>query len=189
MDRATLTHWLQEHPQRIARDAAALLDRCEREVKRHAIEDAWLAAKAYVERRQRYWEHGWGFPRASEAYVAREICAQLARDLRKHEPHPEPGDEDHLVGAKLLANLDPQARAKISEWALELAEHEEHEIWQTIVRFTRHHAKTLEKQGLLSKDMSPETGNFAEKAAGIAHTLADELEAHAHPRLRKVSEH
>lgn len=189
MDRETLTHWLESHPQLVTRDIQAFLDHCEREVKRHAVEDAWLAAKAYVERRELYWEHGWGFPRASEAYVAREVCAELARELGHHEPHPSEGDEEHLVGKKLFEALDPAARAKIGKWALELADREEHAVWSKIVRFTRQHARTMEKQGLLSHDMRPETGNFAEKAAGIAHVLVDELEARAHPRPRRATSH
>ena len=189
MDRKTLAHWLEEHPQGVARDIEAFLDHCEREVKRHAVEDAWLAAKAYVERREVYWEHGWGFPRASEAYVAKEVCAELARELSHNEPHPDPGDEEHLVGKKLFDSLDANARQKVAEWALELADREEHAIWSKIVRFTRQHARKMDHDGLLSHDTSPETGNFAEKAAGIAHVLVDELESHAHPGPRKTRPH
>jgi hypothetical protein len=40
VDRNTLKHWLEAHPQPVARDVEKFLDACEREVRRHAIEDA-----------------------------------------------------------------------------------------------------------------------------------------------------
>ncbi len=184
MDREGMIHWLEQHPQPIGRDPEALVDRCEREVKRHAAEDAWLAAKAYVEGCEYEWEHSWGFPRASEMFVALEVCRRLARELQHIEPHPEPGDETHLIGPKLMRSLDPQARAKLGDWARELAEAEEHEVWEQIIHFTRIHGRMLAQQGLLSNDMSPESGNYFAKAAGIARRLAEEFEAHAHPKPR-----
>jgi hypothetical protein len=88
------------------------------------------------------------------------------------------------VGKKLFASLAPDAQQKVGEWALELANQEEHAVWRKIVRFTGHHAKDMEKQGLLSHDTRLGTGNFAEKAADVTHHLVDELEAHAHPKPR-----
>jgi hypothetical protein len=189
VDRTTIIHWLEEHPQPIGRDPAALVDRCEREVKRHASEDAWLTAKAYVEECEHEWEHSWGFPRASETFVALEVCRRLARELQHIEPQVELGDERHLVGEKLMRSLDPQARAKLGEWARELAESEEHQVWDRIVRFTRAHGRALARQGLLSNDVSPESGNYFAKAAGIAHRLVEEFEAHAHPHPRRLRSH
>lgn len=181
-----MIHWLEEHPQSIGRDPEALVDRCERTIRRHAAEDAWLAAKAYVEECEHEWEQSWGFPRASEMFVALEVCRRLARELQHVEPHPMPGDESHLVGEKLLRSLDAQTRAKLGEWAREIAEAEEHEVWEEIVRFTRTHARRLVRGGALSNDVSPESGNYYAKAARIARRLADEFEAHAHPRPRAV---
>ena len=37
-----------------------------------------------------------------------------------------------------------------------------------------------------ANDVSPESGNYFEKAAGIAHRLVNEYEAHAHPRPRRM---
>ncbi len=183
-----MIHWLEQHPQPIGRDPEALVDRCEREVRRHAAEDAWLTAKAYVEGCEHEWEHSWGFPRASEMFVALEVCRRLARELQHIEPHPAPGDETHLVGPKLMRSLDPQARAKMGDWARDLAEAEEHEVWAQIVHFTRIHGRMLAQQGLLSNDMSPDSGNYFAKAAGIARRLAEEFEAHAHPKPRRASD-
>ena len=82
-----MIHWLEQHPQPIGRDPEALVDRCEREVRRHAAEDAWLTAKAYVEGCEHEWEHSWGFPRASEMFVALEVCRRLARELETRRLH------------------------------------------------------------------------------------------------------
>ena len=189
MDRASVIHWFEEHPQVIGRDPAALVGRCEQEVMRHASEEAWLTAKAYVAECELEWEQSWGFPRASETFVALEVCRRLARELQNVEPRVRPGDEDHLVGEKLMRSLDPQARKVLGEWALEMAEREEHLVWERIVRFTRAHGRALARQGMLSNDVSPESGNYYAKAAGIAHRLVDAYEAHAHPRPRRVVSH
>jgi hypothetical protein len=189
VDRASMIHWFEDHPQTIGRDPAALVERCEREVRRHATEEAWLAAKAYVAECEHEWEHSWGFPRASETFVALEVCRRLARELQHLEPHVHAGDEEHLVGEKLMQSLDPHARKVLGDWALELAELEEHIVWERIVRFTRSHGRALARMGLLSHDVSPESGNYYEKAAGIAHRLVAEYEAHAHPRPRPIQEH
>jgi hypothetical protein len=181
-----MIHWLEEHPQPIGRDPEALVSKCEREIRKRAAEDAWLTAKAYVEECEHEWEHSWGFPRASEMFVALEVCRRLARELQHVEPHPLPGDEDHLVGEKLMRALDQPARAKLAEWAREIAWKEEHAVWEQIVRFTRGHGRMLVQQGTLSNDLSPESGNYFAKAAGIARRLAEEYEAHAHPRPRSV---
>lgn len=186
MDRSSMIHWLEEHPQPIARDPETLVDRCERAIRRRAAEDAWLSAKAYVEGCEHEWEKSWGFPRASEVFVALEVCRRLARELEHVEPHSHAGDEAHLVGEKLLRQLDPQTRAKMAEWAREIAEAEEHDVWSEIVRFTRGHGRRLARRGELSNDVTPESGNYFAKAARVAHRLAEEFEAHAHPRPRSV---
>ena len=189
MDRASMIRWLEDHPQTIGRDPTALVDRCRREVLRHAAEDAWLTAKAYVEQCEHEWERSWGFPRASETFVALEVCRRLARELQHVEPHVAVGDEEHLVGEKLMHSLAPPARQKIGDWARELAEAEEHAVWERIVRFTRAHGRALARQGVLGNDVSPESGNYFAKAAGIAHRLVDAYEAHAHPGPRSLSSH
>ena len=189
MDRASMIRWLEQHPQTVGRDPAALVEHCEREVKRRAVEDAWLSAKAYVERVEHEWEQSWGFPRASEAFVALEVCRRLARELEHREPHVEPGDEGHLIGEKLLQTLDPEARRQLGRWALELAEAEEHLAWLEIVHLTRTHARSLVRRGALSRDVSPQSGNYFAKAAGVAHRLVEEYEVHAHPRPRRMSQH
>ena len=188
IDKSTILRWLEAHPQAIGRDPKALLEHCEREVRRHAAEDAWLAAKEYVERKEHHWEREWGFPWVSEAFVARELCRRIARELARHEPHVEPGDEDHLVGEKVMEALDSQTRAMLGDWARLLASQVEHEVWERVVRFTKTHGRTLDRQGLLSHDPDPRSGHYYEKAAGVAHRLVGEYEVHAHPRPRAGSD-
>lgn len=189
MDRAGVIHWLREHPEPLSRDPEALVSHCHREVQRHATEDAWLAAKAYVERQEHLFADSWGFPRSSEAFVAREVCHRLARELATHEPQVEASDADHLIGPKLLHALDPRTRTVLEKWALDLAESEEHRVWTDIVRMTHAQGKILAKRYHLSTNTRDESGNYYKKAAGIAHMLAEEFEARAHPRPRRIDPH
>ncbi|MCZ6463308.1 MAG: hypothetical protein O7A09_03135 [Proteobacteria bacterium] len=182
MDRSEVLQWLESHAGDVHGDPREIVERCEEEVRRHAAEDAWLAAKRYVLHRMHQWEHEWGF-HATEAHVAREICPKLAGELRRHEPHPQPGDEEHLLGQDLLDALEPTARAKVFEWVLELADQEEHRTWEDVVRFTRGEGRALVREGRVSSDSSWEgSENYAAKAAHVAQLLAEEFEQHAHPR-------
>jgi hypothetical protein len=45
MDRNEVEVWFRKNPPVTRVDVQELLDRCERAVRRHAREDAWLAAK------------------------------------------------------------------------------------------------------------------------------------------------
>ena len=99
MDRDAVVRWLRDHPESVRGDPAKLVARFEAEVRRHAEQDAWLAAEAYVEDRMHEWEERWGY-HSSEAYAARQVCPELAEELRRMEPHFGKGDEAHLVGAR-----------------------------------------------------------------------------------------
>ena len=96
MDRNAVLAWLKEHPAAVHGDPEQLVERFEREVRRHAEADAWQAAKAHVEDRMHEWEQRWGY-HSSEAYAAKQICPELAEELRRMEPHFQKGDEAHLV--------------------------------------------------------------------------------------------
>jgi hypothetical protein len=183
MDREHVLHWLHEHPESVHGDVDLLCARCERAARLHAAEDAWIEARHRAEECMHRWEHQWGF-HASEAYVAREACGMVARDLKGHEPHPHRGDEEHLVGRKLLEQLEPEAREALADWIVELADAEMHRTWREIVRYTEHRAATLRKEGRLSEDLDwEETANFKARAARIAALLMGEFGAHAkHPR-------
>jgi hypothetical protein len=177
MDRDEVVRWLEEHAGQVHGDAPAeLVARCEGEVRRHAAEQAWLAAKAYVEGRMHEWEHEWG-QHATESAVAREVCPMLAKELRKREPKVQPGEESVLAGEELLNELEPEAREKVGEWVRELAQQVEHTIWREIVRFTKRDGGRMVRDGRASTDDSWEaTENYAHKAAHVAQMLIDDYE-------------
>lgn len=182
MDRGEVLRWLEEHPREVHGVPSDIVDRCESEVRRHAAEDAWLAAKAYVEGRMHEWEREWGF-HASESSVAKEVCPMLARELQRREPEVREGDERHLVGEEVLSSLEPEARARVVEWVRETAREVEHRIWQEIVRFTKEEGQDLVKKGRVSDDHSWEGGeNYFSKAAHIAQLLMADYESRAHPK-------
>jgi len=181
MERKALLQWLQQHPESVHGDPAVILSRCDREVRKHAQEHAWLAAKAYTEDRMHEWEHAFGF-HSSEAYAAREACAQLANALKRREPHLEAGHEAEFAGPEQLAALEPDARERVEEWIRELADGVEHRIWKEIVRYTRKRGRKLARDEHLSRETSWEgTEDFPSQAARIAKLLVDDFEQHAHP--------
>jgi len=184
MNRDEIVRWLEEHPGQVHGDVPkALVARCEAEVRKHAAENAWLAARAYVEGRMHKWAQEWG-QHATESAVAREVCPMLAQELKRREPHVEPGDEAALAGA-VLGSLDPEARARVVEWVRELAQQVEHRIWGEIVRFTKRDGKRMVKDGRASSDDSWEaTENYAHKAAHVAQMLIEDYEAQAATVLR-----
>lgn len=181
MNRNDALQWLEQHRHLVHGDPQEIIDRCERAVRRHAVEDAWLAAKAYVESRRHEWEHEWGMP-ASAAFVAREICRQLAWELGQHEPHVQPGDAPHLAGGTVQRALEPEAWDQLCAWILELAESAEHRAWQEIVRFTGRHGGQLAREHHLSNDSdwSPES-TWAAHAARVAALIEREFSQHAYP--------
>lgn len=184
MNRTAVLEWLHQHPDLVRGDAEAIVDRCERAVRRHAREDAWLLAKRYVSERQHLWETSGG-AHASEAYVAREVCGQLALELRDREPTPLRGDEDHLAGGPVKVALDPQAWEQLIPWIIEIARYEEHATWDEIVRHTRRHAQELIRRHHLSSDTSfDHTRCYGDVAAQIAEMLARDFSEHAFSRVR-----
>jgi hypothetical protein len=73
MDKNDVLSWFEAHPDRVRGDVHEILARCERSVRRHAREAAWIAAKRYVEQRRHEHEGDLGM-HASEVYVAREVA-------------------------------------------------------------------------------------------------------------------
>ncbi|HEM47408.1 MAG TPA: hypothetical protein ENO23_10245 [Alphaproteobacteria bacterium] len=180
MDRDEIVRWLEQHPGQVHGEVPReMVERCEDAVRRHAAEHAWAAARAYVEGRMHEWEHEWG-QHATESAVAREVCPMLAAELKRREPHVQPGEERALVGDEILNALEPEARAKVAEWVRELAQQVEHKIWLEIVRFTRRDGRRMARDGRASSDDSWEaTENYAHKAAHVARMLIDDYEAQA----------
>jgi len=181
MDRTTVLGWLREHPDLVHGDPEAVVVRCEWAVRRHAREDAWLAAKRYVAARQHQWEASHG-AHASEAFVAREVCKQLADELAHHEPAPHPGDEEHLAGGGVKAALEHEGWTFMIPWIMALAKEEEHRTWSEIVGHTKRRAQELIQSHHLSNDTRfDQTKCYSDVAARIAGILADDYTEHAFP--------
>ena len=182
MDRRDVEAYFQKNPLPNRLDMKELLDRCERAALRHAREDAWLAAKAYALERASQWQAEWSQP-ASERFVTSEVCHEMAWELRRHEPHPESGAEDHLVGRLVKEVLPPDAWEVIRQWVLELASAEEHRAWREIVHFTDHRARhIIRREGFTNESNWEHDHQYAAIAAHVARILAHDYSLHAHPR-------
>ncbi|MFQ5417110.1 MAG: hypothetical protein ACE5FL_08715 [Myxococcota bacterium] len=182
MERETVERWIERHPGSVHGDVRELVSRCERSVRRHAREDAWLAAKRALAKHQREWQESPG-AHASEAYVAQEICQQLAWDLRHHEPAPHRGDEDHLAGGVVKSAIEPDGWEFLARWIMDLAREEEHRTWSEIVKYTQHRARHLIRSHHLSDDCSFDHSKcYGEVALRIAGLLAHDYSTHAFPR-------
>lgn len=182
MDRQQAQQWFEDHPHLVHGNVQELIARCEPTVRRHAREDAWLAAKRYVAERELEW-HGDIGAHASEAYVARDVCSQLAYELKHHEPAVLKGDEEHLVGGTLKAALEPAGWDFLVRWIMDLAREEEHDTWLEIVRYTQRRARTLIAEHHLSADTRfDHTKCYGEVAPQIMEMLERDYSQHAFPR-------
>lgn len=178
MQRQELAQWLEGHPESIRTDPNRLLDRCERELRNEVEEGAWLRAKEIAERHLHYWAGSFGLP-ASDDFVAREVCHELARDLRHHEPRPT-AEVQHVTDA-VMGTVDPSALELLREWLDELARTEEHRAWLEVVRFTDHLASRLARQGMpFSSDANWDfRHSYPRTAERITRMLILEYEQHA----------
>lgn len=182
MELETVLQWIDAHPGSVHGDAQEFVSRCERTVRRHAREDAWVAAKRHIARRRQEWESNPG-SHASEVYVARQLCGQLAHDLRRHRPAPRAGDEDHLAGAPLKAAVEREGWVFLSGWILDLAREQANRDWLEIVHYTEHRAADLIREQALSDDCSLENSKcYGEIAEQIAEHLMHDYSVHAFPR-------
>ena len=182
MDRAEVLRWLKNHSNEIQGSPESLIVRCERTVRRHAAEDAWRSAKVYVETRMPAWENEWG-AHAGEVFVAKEICHQLAYELKHHEPEIEAGAEELLAGGTVHNALTDEGWSRVSEWVREIAREEEHEVWRDIIRFTdKRGAEIARRFGFKADSDYDHTRGYSEIAAQVAGILATEYSQQAHPR-------
>ncbi len=182
MERRDVRSYLEQNPPASRVDVDALLERCERAVRRHVREDAWLAAKAYALGRARRWHGEWSAP-ASERFVTAEVCHEIARELAHGEPELAPGAEERLVGGPMKDALSEEAWQKLGEWVRELAASEEHRAWREIVRYTDHCAgHIIRQQGFTREARWDAQHQYAALAAQVAQILAHDFSLHAHPR-------
>lgn len=182
MDRRDVESYLRENPPESRVDVKALLDQCEHTVRRHAREDAWLAAKEYALDRARRWQGQWSAP-ASERFVTAEVCHELARELKHHEPEVVPGAEEHLAGGPVREALSDEAWRRLSAWVREMAAEEEHRAWREIVRYTDRCARRIIRREGFTRDSGWDAEHqYAALAAHVARILAHDYSLHAHPR-------
>ena len=159
-----------------------MLESCEREVHERVMEEAWTQARNVARERERYWAEDGGGAHASEAFVAREVCRELAAELRHLEPIPQPGHARDYVRADVLAPLEAEARTLMLRYVLDLAQREEHDAWLEIVHFTREKGVDLAHQRGFSHQLDFErTHGYAETAARVMHILAEEYARRAQP--------
>ena len=182
MDRSELERWFRDNPPESRVDVTELLDRCEAAARRHAREDAWLAAKSWALGRAERWEQEWS-PPASEHFVTSEVCHELAYELAHHEPVVGEEAGEHLAGGPVMEALSGEAWEKIRRWVVELAAAEEHATWREIVRFTDHRAKKLIREQGFTRDIGWDPDHrYSAIAAHVARILAHDYSVHAHPR-------
>lgn len=179
MNRTEIENWLDHHRESMHQPTRVLLDQCEIDVQHHARELAWRHAREILEASLRRFRRGFGLP-ASEDFVARELCHEIARELRHHEPHPShPLEQSEWLSARTLAAVDPEARAIVGEWLEDLADREEHEAWKQIVSFTDHFATTLIRRGRLTRDLSWDfERSYPKLATSIGRMIMREFEDH-----------
>jgi len=174
-----LETWLTEHPESIATRPAALLDRCEAEIREHAQQDAWQHAIEVAEQSLHRFDRGFGLP-ASGDFVAREVCHEIARALRSHEPHPDARQSAGWVDPLVFESVEPDARRRLHGWIRDLAQREEHEIWAEIVRFADHLAQTLIHREHLTSELEwAFDRSYPKIAARITRLMIREFEQHA----------
>ncbi len=182
MERSDVEKWFRENPPESRVNVDELLDRCEGAVRRHAEEDAWLAAKSYALGRAREWQQEWS-PPASEQFVTREVCHELSWELAHHEPAVEAGAEEHLAGGPVKEAISDEAWDVIRRWVLELAAAEEHRAWREIVKFTDHRAGEIIRREHFTRDAGWDRDHrYSAIAAHVAEILAREYSLRAHPR-------
>jgi hypothetical protein len=187
MERNEVLDWLVHHTQHVHDIPERVLSRCEVEVKEHAHEDAWLHARDIAEEHNQYWRDSWG-AHASEEFVAREVCKDLADEFKRSEPTPLEGHEGAYVDDDVLSVLDPKARTVMLDYVHDLARGEEHNAWIEVMRFTRERGRTLAREEGLSTDVSfSGSHSYSETAARVMDILANDFQRRAHPKQRRLS--
>ena len=176
MKRKDVERWFDHHPEASARPGT-LLDRCESEIRLHANQEAWGRAREIMEGRLAYFEQSFGLP-ASDAFVAREVCHEVAKELRRREPQVPEGSELAWVSESLLATLSPGARVTLGEWLHDLARDEEHAAWLEVVRFTDRFSRQLIRNGMSNELHWDFDHSYTKNAARVARLLLREYEDH-----------
>ena len=109
MTRQDVLDWLNQHPEATDTDPEEALEEVELEVKRHAEELAWLAAKQMAEDKRRYWSHRTHAMHCPEHWAVKEFCYELAREMKHQEPKPAAGSEAEFASELCLHPFQPEA--------------------------------------------------------------------------------
>ncbi len=189
MNRLDLESWLDLHPDSILAPTHDLIDRCEVEVHHHAEILAWKHALKVATTSLRRFDGRFGLP-ASETFVTREVCHEVARELKRHEPHLDPIDETEWLSRSILDSIDPQARMVLREWLRELAEKEEHRIWREIVAFTHHIARSLIAKAHMTGELAWDFDHsYPKLATRVTQMLLREYAVHLRASRKAVAPH
>jgi hypothetical protein len=173
MNRYEIEHWFEGHPEAVHADPQQLLDRCEREVRVYAAHEAWRHAKRIAEERLHDWEAAFGLP-ASDAFVAREVCQEMARELRRRAPVVR--DDAPRVSEVVLGALEPAGREILIAWSHELADREERAAWREVIRFTNHVGRDLVRDGWSDEPRWDFEHSYSRTAQRVTRLLINEYE-------------
>lgn len=179
MKLASAILWLRHHPTVVHGDLDAFLERCERDLRLHAGEDAWHRAQEIAEARAAEWHDQFGF-HAEEAAVAQELCPELARELRSLEPAIEDRHPEDLLDPALWEQVEPEGRAALRDFARWIAKDAWHRAWREVMRFTRQRARSLDREGKLRHGRHwDDLEGYGKAAAHVYELLARDYEARA----------
>ncbi|MBK7949077.1 MAG: hypothetical protein IPK00_10110 [Deltaproteobacteria bacterium] len=152
MNRVDLESWLYRNADSTRLSTHELIDRCEAEVRSHAEVIAWKHALRVAAATLRRFDGQFGLP-ASEIFVTREVCHEVARELSRHEPELGSIDETAWLSHAILDSIDPEDRRVFRVWVRQIAEREEHRIWHEVVVFTHHVARALIEKAHLTGEL------------------------------------
>ena len=185
MEREEVLDWLYRHPQEVHDSPEAVLERCEESIHARVTAEAWRRARDVARERERYWRDDGGGAHASEAFVAREVCSELAGEMRRLEPVPDAGTVGESVRDATLEPLGAAGRSLLLRYALDLARREEHETWLEVMDYTRRRGLDLAHEQTFSKQLDFErTHGYAETAARVMQILAEDFARQARPAAR-----
>lgn len=187
MKRIDLEKWFAHHSESFHIEPRELLDQCEAGVRDYAHRDAWIHARDIAEQSLHRFERIFGYP-AGDVFVTREICHEIARELRHHEPNPFDLEGCEWIGRPVLDSVDPELQHMLRDWLAELAAREEHTAWREIVYFTDHLARTLIDKERMSNQADWDLEHTYPKVASrVIRMIMGEFDAHAAAELQEPS--
>ena len=187
MNRVDLQSWLHRHADSTHMPTHDLIDRCEAEVRNHAEVLAWKHALRVATTTLRRFDGLFGLP-ASETFVTREVCHEVARELSRHEPSLGSIDEAQWLSRGVLDSIDSESRNVFRDWVREIAEREEHRAWHEIVSFTHHVARALIAKAHMTGDLDWSfERSYPRVATRVMQLLLREYAAHLRESRKEMA--